>query len=353
MNPFFKTLTLTLGFALASFVLNAQNNDDTYLTKTFTASSVKNLKMRTSGGSLSAVGQTGIEAKIEMYVQQNNWNDRERKMSKEETEERLKEYDFSIVQKGDSLIAIAKRKKENWDNDDWKRSLSISFKAFVPEKMNTDVKTSGGSVSMKNLNGNIGFATSGGSLHARKLSGVVRGKTSGGSIEVSESKDDIELKTSGGSITAETSEGNLKFSTSGGSMHLSDLKGTIDANTSGGSIHADDLTGDIKLRTGGSSINLRGIAGTLDAATSGGSIDAEIVQLGKSLTLRTSAGSVTLRIPLDKGIDLDLHANKISMPLSHFEGDTETDRINGKLNGGGIPVKVSVSSGNLTVKSTK
>lgn len=352
MNTFFKTLTL--GIALTTFGAQAQNTEAPYLTKTFTASQIKNLKMRTSGGSLSVAGQTGSEAKLEVYIQQNNWNGRSKdQISKEEIAERLKEYDLTIQQSGDSLIAIVKRKRDNWSDDDWKRSLSISFKAYVPEKINTDVRTSGGSILMENLTGNIGFGTSGGSLKARKLGGVVRGKTSGGSIDVSNCKDDLELTTSGGSIHAENSEGNLNLRTSGGSMDLNGLKGNINARTSGGSIDANGLSGEMKLQTSGSSIHLRAIAGTLDASTSGGSIDAEVIELGKSLSLRTSAGSVTLRMPLDKGLDLDLRANKITANLNNFNGDTDDNRIKGALNGGGIPVRISVSSGNLYLKSSK
>ncbi len=70
--------------------------------------------------------------------------------------------------------------------------------------MSTKLRTSGGSISLINLNGEQDFSTSGGSLHVEKMSGKIDGSTSGGSIHVSDSKDEIDLRTSGGSIEAKT-----------------------------------------------------------------------------------------------------------------------------------------------------
>lgn len=62
------------------------------------------------------------------------------------------------------------------------------------------------------------------------------------------------------------------------------------------------------------------------------------------------AGSVNLQLPTHKGLDLDFMAAKINMPtLANFAGTKEKTHVNGKLNGGGIPVHVHVSVGNLNL----
>ncbi len=54
-------------------------------------------------------------------------------------------------------------------------------------------------------------------------------------------------------------------------------------------------------------------------------------------------------MPLNKGLDLDLRGNKVSIDLKNFDGRMEKDRVQGSLNGGGIPVKLSASSGSVYV----
>ena len=71
--------------------------------------------------------------------------------------------------------------------------------------------------------------------------------------------------------------------------------------------------------------------------------------MDKFVTLETSAGSVRVRMPMDKGMDLDLDGNRVSAPLTNFNGTVEKDRIKGKLNGGGIPVRLTASSGSVSI----
>jgi hypothetical protein len=343
MKTFNKIVALLL-FSIVTFA----NDDDQkpYLTKTFNASAIKSLNVRTSGGSINVTGQSG-EAKVEMFVRSNNWNGKS-DLSKEEIEERLKDYDVTIAQEGETLVCKAKRKKE--DNWDWKKSLSISFKVSVPNKTNTDLGTSGGSIRLANLSGNQNFSTSGGSLKIDELSGNIKGRTSGGSIQLANCSDILDLSTSGGSIKAENSKGDIKLVTSGGSITLEGVEGNLRASTSGGSIKGGGIKGELNASTSGGSIRLMNVAASLRASTSAGSIDAEITSLGKYLDLSTSAGGIHVKMPLNKGMDLDLRANRVNVAtLNNFSGSTEKDRVKGTLNGGGALVTMRASSGSISI----
>ena len=102
-----KALNAIFFFLFISFVGMAQKDEKPYMVKTFSASAIKNLKMNTSGGSLSVMGTTDAEARIEVYVRGNNWNEN---ISKEDLEERLKNYELSVSQDGNAIIAFAKNK---------------------------------------------------------------------------------------------------------------------------------------------------------------------------------------------------------------------------------------------------
>jgi hypothetical protein len=106
-----------------------------------------------------------------MFVHPNNWNGRNN-LDKDELEDRLKDYDITIAKEGGTLVATVKRRN---NNNDWKRSLSISFKFYTPRNVTTDLRTSGGSIHLSALAGNQRFRTSGGSLHLNDIEGSVNG----------------------------------------------------------------------------------------------------------------------------------------------------------------------------------
>ncbi|MCY7349050.1 MAG: DUF4097 domain-containing protein [Cytophagaceae bacterium] len=337
--------TLLLAGLFSTTAFAQDSGEAPYQTKNFTGS-LSGVRVSTSGGSITVEGGQSDGVKVDMYVRGNNWP--QNKLSKAEIEERLKEYDIEVKTEGATVVATARRKQEtgNWD---WKRSLSISFKVSAPRNFTTDLKTSGGSIHISKLIGQQDFATSGGGLHLTDVEGAIRGRTSGGSIHLDNCRKDIDVTTSGGSIEAKNSSGKMTLRTSGGSVRLNDLKGQVKATTSGGSIQAEGVDGELVSSTSGGSIRLSGISGSLEAHTSGGSIEAEITRVGSFLKLSASAGTVRVRMPLDQGLDLDVRGNKVSMPLSKFDGEVEKDRIRGRMNGGGVPVTISASSGNVYV----
>ncbi|MGI8952361.1 MAG: DUF4097 family beta strand repeat-containing protein [Chitinophagaceae bacterium] len=325
----------------------AQNGADQtpYSTKSLTNENIKNVQVETSGGSISVSGVTS-DARIEMYVWPNNGNNNS--LSKDEIQKRLNEdYDINISVNNNKLVATAKQKDRNMN---WKKSLSISFKVFVPQNVSTDLHTSGGSISLTNLSGNQNFTTSGGSLHVDEVSGKITGKTSGGSIHLSNSKNDIDLRTSGGSIEANNCNGNLTLETSGGSLKLTSLQGIIHANTSGGSVNGSDINGELAAHTSGGSVKLTNLSCSLETSTSGGSIDVAITTLGKYVKINNGGGDIDLQLPQGKGMDLQLSARKIKTgTMNNFSGTTEDDNVRGKLNGGGVPVTVDASSGRINL----
>ena len=140
--------------------------------------------------------------------------------------------------------------------------------------------------------------------------------TSGGSIEVEDLVGEVDAYTSGGSISLEDIQGNVDIKTSGGSLDLDNIIGKIDAHTSGGSIKLKlptNPTKDSKVKTSGGSITAylaEDVAVKLSAKTSGGRVSSEFIVDGKTtkrsiegtingggpkLVLKTSGGSVRIK----------------------------------------------------------
>ncbi len=347
-----KTLiTPLLALCLLTPALSvAQSNDDQkpYQTKTFSGASA--VRAKTSGGSLSVEGGTGNETKVEIFVRSNNWNGKD-KLSQEELQKRLEDYVIDVKKEGNTVVATARRKNEqdrNRGTDRWKNGLSIAFKFYTPRNMAADLETSGGSLRLAHLTGNQKLETSGGSIRLEDIRGSVSGETSGGSINIRDCHDQITLETSGGSIEATDSDGTLKLETSGGSIRLNGLKGNIVAETSGGSVQGSNIDGELKTGTSGGSVRLSNIAGSVEASTSAGSIELEMTRVDKYVRVEGSAGSIRVKLPMDKGMDLDLRGNKVvAGTLKNFDGEVNKDRVKGRINGGGASVNISASSGSV------
>jgi hypothetical protein len=339
-------IILSFLFIVTGIFSQAQNSRDfLYMSKPLSAESINQVEARTSGGGIEVTGVSPAQARIEVYVSQNNHHG---SYSKEEIEKIItNDYDFSVSASGNKLSAITKQKKSfnNWNNQ-----LSISYRIFVPATCATHLNTSGGGISISNLSGEQHFNTSGGGLEVKGLSGKIYGRTSGGGIEVSDTKDDIDLETSGGGIEASRCSGQIHLNTSGGSIQLTDLKGNIRATTSGGNVDAEKITGELITHTSGGNISMTAMSGSLEASTSGGNIDVEILEPGKYVKLSNSGGSVHLLMPKGKGMDLDIHGDRIKTEgLSNFSGSMEKQSINGTINGGGIPIDIHAGSGGVTL----
>lgn len=304
---------------LASFLITAfigispavASSDDPYFSKVFNLDGAGNLNIKTSGGSIKVESHSGNTVRLEMYLRKGNKN---YAAGDREAEELLEEYSIDIKQSGNTISAIAEKTDSEWFNFAFGSSPSISFKVLVPRSMSTDLKTSGGSISLEGVKGNQQVKTSGGSL---KLSNI---------------------------------EGSMDARTSGGSIQIANYQGMLKAHTSGGSIKLHDSRGDLTVHTSGGSISIDQVGGSVDASTSGGSITANLLAVDKYLKLRTSGGSVKAVVPTGLGMNLDLKGNKVNTRLQNFDGEVEKDRVKGSINGGGIDVVMATSGGSVNLE---
>jgi len=303
--------------------------------KEYAVSSPLTLNLSTSGGNINTVARDGNGIEVAFIVKKRN------KVVDISLEELKKLADIEITQNDNSLTINIRQIHE--------RQLSVGFSVKTPVNSSCNLNTSGGNISLSALNGKQDVNTSGGNIDLDKLTGTAIANTSGGNISISDSKATYNATTSGGNISLNDIEGKLKVSTSGGNIHANNVKPELNAGTSGGNIEVSNAEGPVDVNTSGGSITLDKIAGSVKAETSGGSISANITNLSGKLYLETSGGGIRVTIPSGLGLDLDLSADHIDTQLTNFSGTAKKDRINGQMNGGGIPVHLSTSGGSITL----
>ena len=304
----FKTFIIsvvTAFFALFGYV-TAQSPSDMYRAESFSTGNTPEVVISTSGGRIEVIGNDENSVHVEMYVQR-----RGRYYKSSDTD--LSDYDITIRQDGNRVIATAELKNRGrswWSGSD---NYSVSFKVYAPVGSTIDGRTSGGSVSAENFTGNVNLRTSGGSVTGNQLTG------------------NSELRTSGGSIT------------------LKEIKGELDARTSGGSISAEDLEGEITLRTSGGSITIDGSRAAVSARTSGGTIRASISELAGDLDLRTSGGGITINLRDASDFEIDLTGGRVRTELRNFTGNMDRGFARGKIGDGGYMISARTSAGSVTL----
>ncbi|MGH9939569.1 MAG: DUF4097 family beta strand repeat-containing protein [Blastocatellia bacterium] len=253
-------------------------------------------------------------------------------------EELMRQHEVNFEQQGNSLTIRAKFPNDYFRR--WHRSgLRIRYVVSVPPEFNVDLKTSGGSISVDDLRGEVRVRTSGGGLQFGKIEGPITGNTSGGSISLAGCNGKVEIKTSGGGIDIGSGAGELFAETSGGGIKIENFVGNVFVRTSGGSIRADR------------------IEGAIDASTSGGPIVAALrAQPRKDSRLHTSGGGITVELEesLSLNIAADASGGSVSTDLPvTVHGELRKESLRGTLNGGGQSLILQTSGGSIHLRKLR
>ncbi|MGC4037968.1 MAG: DUF4097 family beta strand repeat-containing protein [Chitinophagaceae bacterium] len=314
----------------APALLHAQFNSfkDPFITKSLSNEKFDKIDVSTSHGNVTVTKVQSSDARVEVYIHGNNGMGDE-KLSKEEIQSRLNDfYELEVSVSNHQLTAFAKNK---YNDMNWKKALSISFKIYTAEEASTDIKTSHGDIDLDGMTGKQDLSTSHGNIHAEKIKGSVRGGTSHGDVYVSNITEGVDIGTSHGNVSAGNCDGTIHLTTSNGDVKLDHLKGKVNAQTSHGNIDGGSITGEIAAVTSHGDIGLK----DLDA----------------SVETSTSHGNITLQLPKGKGMNIDLQGKRINVDkLENFSGSKEERSLKGTLNGGGMIVKAETSKGNVNLE---
>ncbi len=219
---------------------------------------------------------------------------------------------------GSSSIKISSDYSSRWGRHDG----DFEFDIKVPERFDIEIESSGGSVHITGVEGEISGSTAGGGLVFSKVSGDIDFRTMGGEITASEVKGQLRLETMGGGITITDSEADGRVSTMGGNILMEHVKGNLKGSTMGGNVTYRDVSG----RSNRSSKRSNG--DEVHVSTMGGDIHLDDAPQGANLN--TKGGDITVR-----------SAGKF-VKAKTFGGNIEIDEIDGWVNASTLGGDVTV-----------
>ena len=296
------------------------------INETFAVDPGGTLDLQARNGSITVTGGDRSEVVVEETIRFDG-------ASRSEVNEFLQEHPTSYkVTNGTVRIHGPEGNGGGWswwgDSSD---NVQYSYVVQVPRRFSTKLQTSGGSLSISNLEGEVQGQTAGGSVTTERITGDVQVQTAGGSLTLREIEGRVQGETAGGSVEVTAVTGPVNVRTAGGSIRIASVDDSVSAETAGGSIHVDGVQGGLTARTSGGDIMVRGVTQTVEAKTSGG--DIELEDIGGRVVVKTSGGDI-----IGRGLHVAVDARTSA-------GDIELRNVQAS-----ITAKTSV--GDVVVEST-
>ncbi|MGB6689579.1 MAG: DUF4097 family beta strand repeat-containing protein [Terracidiphilus sp.] len=172
---------------------------------------------------------------------------------------------------------------------------------------------------------------------------------------------DLEARTADGALKVNGVRGALELHTSDGAVDVSDVAGSLRLTASDGSIRIHNVTGTLESRTSDGHAQIDGKFTALEVHAGDGSLEVTVdegSQLNTSSRIEGSDGRVTVRLPRTLAVDLDVQTSdggiKCDLPLTmngYDSSHSSGHNLRGHLNGGGVPLEIHTSDGNVTIEA--
>jgi len=207
-------------------------------------------------------------------------------------------FEFTRTRSGVEITSERLRRVNNVD---------VRVDIQVPRRSDLRLKTAGGGISIRNIEGNISGRTAGGQLTLEDLTGSIELTTGGGAITLTDSRLDGHVRTGGGKVLLENVEGDIDARSGGGEVIYRNVvtpDRTYPADVAyirnaGGSIRVDDAPGGADVRTGGGDIRIRSAGSYAKARTGGG--DIRIDDIDGWVEAHTGAGTIEVTMTGEPG----------------------------------------------------
>jgi len=167
---------------------------------------------------------------------------------------------------------------------------------------------------------------------------------------------DLDIHTGDGSITARDVAGNIRLDTGDGSMRVDGMKGQLRFHSGDGRIEGERLDGALRADSGDGSIMLRGRFDVVDAHSGDGHIEITVEngsRMNAPWMVRTGDGRINMRLPETFNASVDAHTGdgriNFDFPLT-VNGSMNSGTLRGKLGSGGESLTLRSGDGNIYIQ---
>lgn len=215
------------------------------------------------------------------------------------------------------------------------RLLSTSGDLSTEDRVGPQTfETHSGDITVRRARGALEATTTSGDFDLADV-GAVRLRANSGDVVIDGARGPVSVRVGSGDIRIKGATDSLTLAASSGDIHVDDAPRGLDAQTTSGDIVAPQVAARARISTtsGDVQVGLRAPLRSAEIETSNGDVKIDVAHgLGCALDLRTTDGT------LDVGVPMTLRA-------------AERHAMSGSIAGGGAPLTVRTSSGDVTVTS--
>lgn len=251
--------------------------------------------------------------------------------------------------------------------------LWADFRLRLPAGTGASVRNEVGRIAATSVAGPLSAKTGSGVVRIEGGEGETKARSGSGDVSVKGRKGSVEAETGSGDVAVSGVQGALTLGTGSGSAAIEDVTGPVSVHTGSGDVKLTRVEGErAKVRTGSGEIRLLGVKAGLDVGTGSGGIRGDDLTVSGRLEVDTGSGDVGLagdfgglteaKIGTASG-DVSLTMDKapgMSLSCRTSSGDIDVNvagtkvstgrRLELAIGGGGVPVKVHTSSGNIRLQ---
>lgn len=176
--------------------------------------------------------------------------------------------------------------------------------------------------------------------------------TGAGSMDVSGLQGGVRVDTGSGSVTLRDLKGDVDAHTGSGSIEARNVEGRLTLDTGSGRVTITDVNGEAKVHTGSGGIDVYNARGTGGFDTGSGGIEYEGSCQGEC-RFKTGSGSITLRLPADLDARVDLHTGSGSIDVAYpVDGQASRNDVQGVIGSGdGATLYAHTGTGSIQLTS--
>lgn len=130
---------------------------------------------------------------------------------------------------------------------------------------------------------------------------------------------------------------------------------TVKFTTVNGGVEVTGLTGTITAEATNGAVVARQVSGTIEASTTNGGVDVELTRVGEGgARLECTNGGLKLRLPSDAKATISASITNGGIDHSGLTLDTteaSRRRLEGRMNGGGAPIRLEGTNGGIVITS--
>ncbi len=298
-----KTALLTVQLALLTLVGISQTNRYSFK-ETYEVEANPILFFRSVDSDISISASDGKQIIVHFIVKRNN------KLLNIDMSE-LREYFQITTEVTEEGLKIETRSKEKNNLKDWKDRVTLDFEILAPPQTACLLNAVDGDLSIRGLNA------------------------------------DQQCKTVDGDIEVQDIKGDITASGVDGDINAREITVVIALETTDGDLKLKNITGDVQMKTIDGDVMFYNLIGGIHCSVTDGDIEGMLTDLKAFCECSTADGDIHITLPVGSGFDVEMKGESLHPDLKGFDGYIEEKHIKGKVNGGGVPVKLSTSDGDI------